>query len=241
MTKVKICGITELEDARLAADARRVGGRADLLARQPARAARPTPPRRSAPRCTARREVAGVFVNATLDEVALAADRFGLSLLQLHGDEGPAYCREAARRTGAEVMKAARGEATPPRCATSSAFHTDFHLLDANVPGHARRHRARPSAGSWPKAHRGAVPLVLSGGLTPDNVGEAIARGAPVRGGHRQRHRGRARAQGPGQAGGVLPRRGGRRARARDRMSAPEQPSASASSAPTAAASCPRR
>ena len=54
-----------------------------------------------------------MFVNATLDEVALAADRFGLSLLQLHGDEGPAYCREAARRTGAKVMKSAR--VTPGR------------------------------------------------------------------------------------------------------------------------------
>ena len=51
-----------------------------------------------------------MFVNATLDEVALAADRCALTILQLHGDEGPAYCREAARRTGCRVMKAVRAK-----------------------------------------------------------------------------------------------------------------------------------
>ena len=78
-------------------------------------------------------EVAGVFVNATLDHVAEAADRFHLSLLQLHGDEGPAYCREAARRTGCRVIKAA----TVRNAASIRAlepFHTDYHLLDAHVP-----------------------------------------------------------------------------------------------------------
>jgi phosphoribosylanthranilate isomerase len=117
-------------------------------------------------------ELAGVFVNATLDEVAELADRCSLTLLQLHGDEGPAYCREAARRTGCRVMKAVQ-----VRDAASvdglRAFPTDLHLLDAHVAG---RRGGTGQSFNWDLArrHRGPAPLVLSGGLTPDNVGEAI-------------------------------------------------------------------
>src|SRR6266496_2127025 len=53
-------------------------------------------------------EIAGVFVNSTLDEVIDAADRENLNLLQFHGEEGPSFCDEARRRTGAKVMKAMR-------------------------------------------------------------------------------------------------------------------------------------
>jgi phosphoribosylanthranilate isomerase len=122
-------------------------------------------------------EVAGVFVNATLDEVALAADRFNLTILQLHGDEGPAYCREAARRTGAKVMKAVRvKDAAAVR--DLDAFATDLHLLDAYVPG---LHGGTGETFAWEMArhHRGSVPVVLSGGLTADNVAEAIAAAGP--------------------------------------------------------------
>ena len=53
-------------------------------------------------------ELAGVFVDAHLDDVAATAEALELTLVQLHGDEGPAYCAEVARRTGAKVIKAAR-------------------------------------------------------------------------------------------------------------------------------------
>ncbi len=74
-----------------------------------------------------------MFVNATLDEVARAADRYELTMLQLHGDEGPIYCREVARRTGCKVIKAVRvKDAASVR--GIEAFQTDYHLLDAYVP-----------------------------------------------------------------------------------------------------------
>ena len=176
MTRVKICGITRVEDARLAAD---LGAWAVGLILWPGSRRVCAPDEAATIGALLKRdvEVTGVFVNATLDEVALAADRFQLTMLQLHGDEGPAYCREAARRTGCRVMKAARvKDAASIR--GLEPFRTDFHLLDAHVRG------ARGGTGStfdWNlvREHRTGVPMVLSGGLTPDNVGEGIAAVGP--------------------------------------------------------------
>jgi phosphoribosylanthranilate isomerase len=119
-----------------------------------------------------RLELVGVFVNATLDEIAYAADRCNLTIVQLHGDEGPAYCREVARRTGAKVMKAVRvHDAAQVR--DLQRFHTDFHLLDA-YSRHAPGGTGESFDWELARKHTGTPPVVLSGGLTPDNVGEAI-------------------------------------------------------------------
>jgi phosphoribosylanthranilate isomerase len=176
MTRVKACGITNLDDARMATD---LGAWAIglILWDGSKRACSPAVAEEIGALLHRRCEIAGVFVNATLDEVAYAADRFNLSLLQLHGDEGPAYCREAARRTGAKVMKAIRAkDAAAVR--GSEPFHTDFHLLDAYVPG-SRGGTGETFAWDLIRHHPGSVPVVLSGGLTPDNVGEAIATARP--------------------------------------------------------------
>src|ERR1051325_9546538 len=105
--RVKICGLTNLEDAQLATE---LGAWAlGLIFYEPS-------PRRctvtEAQRITAamrrKAELCGVFVNATLDEIAGRVDQLGLTMLQIHGDEGPAFCAEVARRTGAKVAKVAR-------------------------------------------------------------------------------------------------------------------------------------
>jgi phosphoribosylanthranilate isomerase len=171
MTRVKACGITNDADARLAVA---LGAWALGLIFWPESPRACPPEEAEAIGSELRRQVelAGVFVNATLDEVADQADRASLSILQLHGDEGPAYCREAARRTGCRVMKAVRvrgaGDIDGLR-----AFHTDLHMLDAYVPGTPG---GTGESFNWDLArlHRGGVPVVLSGGLTPDNVGQAI-------------------------------------------------------------------
>jgi phosphoribosylanthranilate isomerase len=176
MTRVKICGITRPADARLAAD---LGAWALGMVFWP-----------GSPRVCAiddaeaigaefrrRLQLAGVFVNATLDEVAAATDRCGLTLVQLHGDEGPAYCREAARRTGCRVMKAVRvRDAAQVR--DLQRFHTNFHLLDAYSP---RTPGGTGETFAWElvREHGADPPVVLSGGLTPENVGEAIAAARP--------------------------------------------------------------
>ena len=172
MTRIKFCGITRLDDAELAVDA---GAWAIGLIFWP-RSPRRCDLDRAAEIAAAvkrRAEVVGVFVNPTLDDVARVADRVGLTMIQLHGDEGPAYCAEVARRTGGKVIKAARVRSGADVQALAS-FHTDYHLLDSYVGGLPG---GTGETFSWElaRAHRGRVPVILSGGLNPDNVAEAIA------------------------------------------------------------------
>ena len=70
-------------------------------------------------------------------------------MVQLHGDEGPAYCREVARRTGAKVMKAVRVR-DAAQLHDLQRFHTDFHLLDAYSPRTPGRHRRELRLGAGP-------------------------------------------------------------------------------------------
>src|SRR5947209_19053455 len=132
MTRVKICGVTRLEDARLAAE---LGAWAIGLIFHPSspRSCDPAAAVEIAAELRRRAEVAGVFVNAPLDEVAELADACGLTALQLHGDEGPAYCAEAARRTGCKIIKAARAKDAAAVRALR-AYHVDYHLIDTYSP-----------------------------------------------------------------------------------------------------------
>jgi phosphoribosylanthranilate isomerase len=170
-TRVKFCGITRREDAELAAElgAWAIGmifysGSARAIATEDA-----IPIAHALRR---RLEVAGVFVNATLDEVASVADAVDLTIVQLHGQEGPAFCAEVARRTGCRVIKAARVRSGAEIQALES-YHTDFHLLDSYIPG-VPGGSGETFAWELARAHRGGVPLILSGGLTADNVATAI-------------------------------------------------------------------
>ena len=172
VTKLKFCGITRLDDAELAVAAGAWAIGLIFWPRSPRRAELDAAAEIAAA-VKRRAEVAGVFVNATLDHVAQTADAVGLTMLQFHGDEGPAYCAEAARRTGAKIIKAGRVRSGADVQALTT-FHTDYHLLDsytAGVPG------GTGETFSWEiaRAHRGRIPVILSGGLTPDNVGDAIA------------------------------------------------------------------
>jgi len=176
VTEVKICGVTRAEDAEAAVE---LGAWALGMIFWPASARACELDAAEEIGLALKRsvELAGVFVNAPLDEVAATADRCSLTLLQLHGDEGPMYCREAARRTGCRVIKATR-----VRAAASveglRAFHTDYHLLDAHRPG---RPGGTGESFDWELAgaHRPGVPLILAGGLRPDNVAVAIAEASP--------------------------------------------------------------
>ncbi len=170
--RIKLCGITTLDDARMAVD---VGAWAIgcILWPPSPRACDPAEAARIATAVRRRAKACGVFVNQHLDEVTELVDALGLTMVQLHGDEGPAYCGEVARRTGAKVVKAAavRSQADVQALET---FHTDFHMLDAHRPG-MRGGTGETFDWELVRARRSSIPLILSGGLTPDNVAEAIA------------------------------------------------------------------
>jgi phosphoribosylanthranilate isomerase len=175
VTRIKFCGLTTLDDAELAVAAR--AWAIGLIFW-------PSSPRRCeldaaveiAAVVKRRVEVVGVFVNPTLSHVAETAESVGLTMLQLHGDEGPAFCAEAARRTGCRVIKAARVRSRADVQALAP-FHTDYHLLDsytAGVPGGTGETFAWDLARVNTAPSR-PVPVILSGGLTPGNVADAIA------------------------------------------------------------------
>ncbi len=173
--KFKICGLTRPEDAERAVE---LGAWALGLIQWPG-SARRCPPGVAAEigaRYHRLVEVVGVFVNPTLDGVARAAEDLGLTMLQLHGDEGPSFCAEAARRTGCRVIKAARVRSGAD-IQSLAAFHTDFHLLDSYVDG-LPGGTGTTFAWDLAQAHKGP-PVILSGGLTPDNVAAAIAAVGP--------------------------------------------------------------
>lgn len=175
VTKVKICGITTVEDAERVAELGVWAIGLNFWPSSPRRAPRDVATEIAAS-MRRRLEVAGVFVNAQLGEVVRTAENVGLTMLQFHGDEGPAYCGEAARRTGCQVIKAARIRSRADIQALS-AFHTDYHLLDSYTPGVPG---GTGESFSWELA-RGyrrpahPIPVILSGGLTSDNVADAIA------------------------------------------------------------------
>jgi phosphoribosylanthranilate isomerase len=173
-TRVKICGVTSLADAKLAADAgawaigmiftdaspRRVevGAAAEIGAAMRRRA-----------------EVVGVFLNAPLDEVVELAELCSLSALQLHGDEGPTYCAEAGHRAGCQVIKAARvRDRASVQALRAFRVGVDFHLLDAYAED-AAGGTGRTFPWELAKIRGAGPPLILSGGITPDNVAEAVA------------------------------------------------------------------
>jgi phosphoribosylanthranilate isomerase len=174
--RIKFCGITRPEDAHEAA---RLGAWAIGLNHwDPGR-------RRVDPAVAAeigaemrrRLEVVGVFVNAPLDEIARAVEDESLTMVQLHGDEGLSFCREVRRRTGCPVIKALRVSGRADVQA-AEAFRTDYHLLDAHRPSSPG---GTGESFDWGllRGRRSKVPLILAGGLRPDNVAAAIAEVRP--------------------------------------------------------------
>ncbi len=170
---VKICGITSAEDARSAVEAG-----ADALGFvfwhmsprkvDPARAAAIA---RELPPFVAR---VGVFVDASRDDMARIADRVGLDLLQLHGDEPPEALRDLPRR----AIKAVRvGKGFAPEESLRYLPAAAGLLVDTRLPGETQMPGGTGVPFDWSlvKGLAARVPfLVLAGGLGPGNVAEAI-------------------------------------------------------------------
>lgn len=171
--KVKVCGVTRVDDAELATS---LGAWAVGMVFYA-----PSPRRCSLEQALAisqtlrrRTELVGVFVNESLQRIAEIAEQLQLSIVQLHGDEGPSFCAEVARRTGAKVCKAVQVSAAGD-LRDLERFHVDFHLTDAKDERGLRGGTGITFDWAMLATRRSKVPLILSGGLHPRNVAEAIA------------------------------------------------------------------
>jgi phosphoribosylanthranilate isomerase len=166
---VKICGITNAGDARVAADA---GADAVgvIFAESPRRVGVEEARRISIalPENVIR---VGVFVDEEPVEILGISREVGLDLAQLHGDETPETVT-ALREAGVKVMKALRVESSATLEALDE-FEADLFLLDAYSA------RVRGGTGErfdWgvAKSLKGRDNIVISGGLSPENVREAV-------------------------------------------------------------------
>jgi phosphoribosylanthranilate isomerase len=164
--KVKICGVTRLEDAllatRLGADALGFNFWPRSKRHLPAADARAIV-RRLPPYVTA----VGVFVDASREEILRAVEQSGVNAVQLHGDEPPALCASLP----VPVVKAIR-VADAHALALLASYEVSGFLLDAPGPGYG----GTGQTFDWAIAVEAAasVPVLLAGGLTPENVAEAI-------------------------------------------------------------------
>jgi len=178
--KVKICGITTLEDALGAVDAG-----ADLLgfnfyAGSP-RYIQPDACARLVAALLARgcqAQLVGVFVNSGLIEIESILNRCGLDLAQLCGDEPPELLKalgdrgiKALRPADAAALESALQQ-LPPRLLPPAA------LIDAYQPG---AFGGTGQKADWALAQSAArlQPILLAGGLTPENVASAVEQVSP--------------------------------------------------------------
>ncbi|MBC8017214.1 MAG: phosphoribosylanthranilate isomerase [Verrucomicrobia bacterium] len=173
MVKVKICGITNLEDALTA-----VNAGADALGfvfysaspryvspEQAAEIIRRLPPFV---------QTVGLFVDEHPATVNATADQCGLDLVQLHGEETPEYCASIRRR----VLKAFRVR-DKSTLDSLLQYHVAGYLLDAWSPvahgGTGQIFNWEIAAEAVQRGHR----IVLAGGLTPENIAESIRQVRP--------------------------------------------------------------
>lgn len=174
MTKIKICGIKTLTDALAAIQAG-----ADYLGfnfypksvrfvEKSACAEVASVLKREHPHV----KLVGVFVNASVQEIRATMEACGLSLAQLHGDESV----EMLKRLNGKAFKAFRG--IPESVDGFARNQPPAFLIDASVKG---VYGGSGVTTDWNKAAELAknYPLLLAGGLTPENVAEAVRRVKP--------------------------------------------------------------
>ncbi len=168
--RVKICGVTSPEIAQAAAEAGAdaIGlifaeSRRRVSVAQAAHVVAALPPFVSA---------VGVFVDAPVDEIVSLAHGVPLEAVQLHGEEPPQIV-DALRAQGIRVIKAVRVGKDMPREDLDRYPQASALLLDTKVDGLAG---GSGRTFNWELARGWSeeIPLILSGGLAPDNVAQAL-------------------------------------------------------------------
>ncbi|HEV8591748.1 MAG TPA: phosphoribosylanthranilate isomerase [Pyrinomonadaceae bacterium] len=174
MTKVKICGITNLKDALLAA---KYGADAlgfNFYERSP-RYIEPVKARETIDQLPENILKVGVFVNEEMNKVVDIAGAAGLDAVQLHGEETPEFAAELKTKSGLEIIKAfcVSPDFKPEDILK---YEVDAVLLDAYSPN---EYGGTGEPFDWTMARKIGSKIYLAGGLSPENVVEAIAEVRP--------------------------------------------------------------
>jgi len=163
VTRIKICGFTNLDDAReaCAAGADALG----FVFAESKRRIAPDTAREIIEHLPPLTPTVGVFMNQPRDYVIAAAADAGLNVVQLHGDEAPRDCAGAPYRI-IKRFNISETATTDALRVQMRRYRVSAYLLD-------------PGAGDgktfdWRIARGLPAPLIVSGGLTPDNVASAI-------------------------------------------------------------------
>ncbi len=179
VTKVKICGLRETEHILAAAEAG-----ADFVGLVFAESKRQVTPEKAAEMAEAVRKlekppaVVGVFVSAPAEEVNRIADECGLDLVQLSGDEDFEYCLDIEKPV-IKVIHITEGKTVESICGEiEKGFdrlrgRDVMYLLDTKA-GDAYGGTGQPFSRRIAAAVAVRMPVVIAGGLAPENVGEMI-------------------------------------------------------------------
>ncbi|TWT38144.1 N-(5'-phosphoribosyl)anthranilate isomerase [Posidoniimonas corsicana] len=179
MFRVKVCGVTTLDDAAMVADAGADAIGLNFYAKSP-RCVTPEFAAQVRDRLGDRVQRIGLFVNEPPERIGQLADECGFTAIQLHGDEPLSMVAElrpwpvvlARRLAGPNTAVFAEELAALPADALPAAL-----LVDAAVPGHygGSGQQADWQALTDHDQWRRGVPLILAGGLRPYNVAQAVA------------------------------------------------------------------
>ena len=175
-TSIKFCGLTRAADARtaIALGASHIGV---IFAGGP-RMLTPENARRMLDDAGAGARRVGVFGADALDHAPQTASDVGLDTIQLHGDPRPADVVAIRARFGGQIWAVARAEGSlMPEWAEGLFREADAVLVDSRVSGKLGGTGVALEWGALAHALedlRGVTPLVLAGGLTPENVAEAV-------------------------------------------------------------------
>ncbi|HAA32137.1 MAG TPA: phosphoribosylanthranilate isomerase [Cyanobacteria bacterium UBA8553] len=178
--RVKICGITKPEQGQAIAQL----GVTDLgfmCVQTSPRYVTPVQIRAVVAQLLVPVERIGVFANTIQSEVAQIVDQAGLTAVQLHGDESPEFCQQLRQSLpGVEIIKALRVKTL--ECLNQAGIYAscvDTLLLDAY---HPQMLGGTGKTLDWVSLQefRPSCPWLLAGGLTPDNILDALSQLKPM-------------------------------------------------------------
>ena len=178
--RVKICGITQIEQGRRIAELGADSLGFICVAQSP-RYISPDKIKAIAGWLPVATDRVGVFVNSSIAEIAAVVSQANLTAVQLHGAEPPEFCLQLRQAIAPEIelIKAFRVKSTATLTATADYSNcVDTLLLDAYHPG---LHGGTGKTLNWQDLNqfKPAIPWMLAGGLTPDNVTNALSRLQP--------------------------------------------------------------